>query len=154
MASKLVTAYEEISGRQVRVPEHFIGHKRLGAGLSLEKPKGVEPVYDRSNPDAPGVSQPHTAAEISDVVANAPAGPSPVEIPDGEPSEKWSAKQLDAFADRAGIDLAGATTKADKVTAITASLAGPQDPDGDPSESGDSRDIAPAPAGTANNPQE
>jgi hypothetical protein len=46
-----------------------------------------------------------------------------VEIPDGEPSEDWSAKQLDAFAERAGIDLGGATKKADKVAAIASAKA-------------------------------
>jgi GH25 family lysozyme M1 (1,4-beta-N-acetylmuramidase) len=46
-----------------------------------------------------------------------------IDIPDGDPSEDWSAKQLDAFAERAGIDLGGATKKADKVAAIAAAKA-------------------------------
>ena len=46
--------------------------------------------------------------------------PAPVEIPDGDPTEDWTGKQLDAFAAREGIDLAGASNKAAKVAAIEA----------------------------------
>lgn len=74
MASKLVPAYEKTSGRQVMVPEHWIGHARLGAGLVKRKPSGVDPVYDRSNPDAPGVSQPHTKAETSPQSSDSKSG--------------------------------------------------------------------------------
>lgn len=43
-----------------------------------------------------------------------------VEIPEGDPSEDWSGKQLDAFAEAKGIDLSKAKNKADKVAAIAA----------------------------------
>lgn len=48
----------------------------------------------------------------------------PTVIPEGDPSEDWTVKELDAYAEREGIDLAGATKKADKVAAITAARAG------------------------------
>lgn len=148
MASKLVTAYEEASGRQVRVPEHYLGHPRLGAGLTTEKPD-VEPVYDRSDPDAPGVSKAHTVEEISASVSGS-APESPVDIPEGAPTTDWTAKQLSAFADRAGLDLGGAKTKADQVAAIETGLTAgdPEHPDGDPSGEG-----APG-ADQTDNPQE
>jgi len=46
-----------------------------------------------------------------------------VTIPDGEPSEEWKAAELTAYAEREGIDLAGATKKADVVAAIAAARA-------------------------------
>lgn len=65
MASQLVPAYEKASGRKVMVPEHWIDHPRLGAGLVKKKPSGVNPGIDRTNPDAPGASSPHTDDEIA-----------------------------------------------------------------------------------------
>lgn len=41
-----------------------------------------------------------------------------VQIPDGDPTEGWTNKQLDAYAAAKGIDLQGAGTKADKLAAI------------------------------------
>lgn len=38
--------------------------------------------------------------------------------PEGEVTDKWSARELDAYAAERGIDLAGATKKADKVARI------------------------------------
>ncbi|WP_263120851.1 hypothetical protein [Cellulomonas sp. RIT-PI-Y] len=38
--------------------------------------------------------------------------------PQGEVTEKWSGKELDAYAAERGIDLTGATKKADKVARI------------------------------------
>lgn len=51
------------------------------------------------------------------------ASPAASDIPDGDPSEEWTAKQLDAVAERDGVDLGGATKKADKVAAILAARA-------------------------------
>lgn len=47
--------------------------------------------------------------------------------PDGEPTDKWSAKQLDAYADEHDVDLSGVTKKADKVARIIAATTPPQD---------------------------
>ncbi|MEN1976995.1 hypothetical protein [Cellulomonas olei] len=44
----------------------------------------------------------------------------PRAYPEGPVTEGWSGKQLDAYASEHGIDLAGATRKADKVAAIGA----------------------------------
>lgn len=52
---------------------------------------------------------------------NAPdAEPDGPAYPDGEPSEDWTGKQLDAYAADKTVDLAGASTKAEKVAAIQA----------------------------------
>lgn len=48
----------------------------------------------------------------------------PDEPPQGEPSESWKADALKAYAAEHGIDLAGATKKADIVAAITAATSG------------------------------
>ncbi|HEY1177860.1 MAG TPA: hypothetical protein VGF17_17020 [Phytomonospora sp.] len=50
---------------------------------------------------------------------SAPAGDAPA-YPEGDPSEDWTGKQLDAYAADKNVDLAGASTKADKVAAIQA----------------------------------
>jgi len=54
-----------------------------------------------------------------------------VAIPEGDPSDEWTVKQLGAFAEREGIDLAGATKKADVVAAITAARTSTTDPGAD-----------------------
>lgn len=46
-----------------------------------------------------------------------PAGGN-VEIPEGDPSDKWSNKQLDAYAKREGIDLGTPKNKGDRLAAI------------------------------------
>lgn len=55
------------------------------------------------------------------------AGDDDASYPDGEPTEKWSAKQLDAYATDHDIDLSGLTKKADKVERILDAITGPQD---------------------------
>lgn len=46
--------------------------------------------------------------------------------PEGEPTEKWSAKQLDAYANDHDINLAGITKKADKAARILEVITAPQ----------------------------
>lgn len=46
-----------------------------------------------------------------------------VDIPEGDPSEEWTAKQLDAYAASKGIDLGTGKNKAEKVAAIAAAAA-------------------------------
>jgi hypothetical protein len=58
----------------------------------------------------------------------------PVVIPDGDPSEEWSNKQLDAYAEREGLDFAGVKNKGDRLTAIAE---GRKVNAGDGSDSGD-----------------
>ena len=41
-------------------------------------------------------------------------------FPEGDPSEEWSAKQLDAYAESKGFDIGSAKTKPEKVAAIAA----------------------------------
>jgi len=52
-----------------------------------------------------------------DAPESEPEGPA---YPEGEPSEEWTGKQLDAYAVDKSVDLGGASTKADKVAAIQA----------------------------------
>ena len=40
------------------------------------------------------------------------------DIPEGDPSDKWSNKQLEAYAQREGIDLGTPKNKGDRLTAI------------------------------------
>lgn len=68
--------------------------------------------FDRLNPEAPEVGE-------TDEVEDGTAG-SEVELPAGEPSEEWSNKQLDAYADAHGIDIKAAKNKADKLAAFAA----------------------------------
>lgn len=49
---------------------------------------------------------------------NAPKESGPVEIPEGNPEESWNHAQLDAYAEKANIDLGAAKTKAEKVGLI------------------------------------
>ena len=49
------------------------------------------------------------------------ASDAPVVIPDGAPSEEWTNAQLDAYAEREGVDFAGVKNKADRMTAIAES---------------------------------
>lgn len=51
----------------------------------------------------------------------APSTPAPAgDFPEGEPSEEWTGKQLDAYAASKSVDLGAAKNKADKVAAIKA----------------------------------
>lgn len=44
-----------------------------------------------------------------------------VEVPEGDPSEDWTVKQIDAYAAGHGIDLGDASNKADKLAVIAGS---------------------------------
>lgn len=116
MASQLVPAYEKASGRKVMVPEFWIGHARFGAGLTTEKPSDVEAPIDRTSPDAAGASKPHTPEETGAAVV---VEDEVVAIPEGEPTSEWTNKQLDALAERDGVDLTGATNKAERLARLT-----------------------------------
>lgn len=45
------------------------------------------------------------------------------DFPEGDPSEEWTAKQLDAYAAAEGLDIGSAKTKPEKVAAIAAAAA-------------------------------
>lgn len=47
-------------------------------------------------------------------------GEDAVDVPEGEPSEEWTGKQLDAYAAAKGVDLGSAKNKAEKVAALIA----------------------------------
>ncbi len=42
----------------------------------------------------------------------------PVVIPEGDPSDDWTVKQIDAYAEREGIDLGEASKKGEKLAVI------------------------------------
>lgn len=48
----------------------------------------------------------------------------PVVVPDGDPEKAWNHAQLDAYAEREGIDFGDATNKEDKLAAIALSQSG------------------------------
>jgi hypothetical protein len=62
--------------------------------------------FDRFNPAPPEVNQ----EEIEESV----------ELPAGDPTDAWSNKELDAYADAHGIDIKTAKNKAEKLAAFAA----------------------------------
>jgi|GEM_PF-2993533 len=75
---------------------------------------------------------------VGDHLTDAPA-PTDEENVEGQPLEKLSVKELKALADEAGIDLDGATKKADLIAAIEAAetvptVSGDDDSDDDGSD--------------------
>lgn len=56
------------------------------------------------------------AVEVADASDDSEA----VSIPEGDPSEEWTAKQLDAYAAAKGIDLGSGKNKAEKAAALLA----------------------------------
>lgn len=69
--------------------------------------------FDRLAFVAPDANVPEVAAPEDDEPA----------FPEGDPSEEWSGKQLDAYAAAKSIELGSAKTKAEKVAAIVAASA-------------------------------
>jgi len=51
--------------------------------------------------------------------------PETVTIPEGDPSDEWTVKQLEAFAVGKSIDLKGMTDKPSKLTAILSAITAP-----------------------------
>ena len=61
-----------------------------------------------------------------DVVEFKPAkADPPVEIPEGEPGEKWTVAQIDAYAAEHEVDLGGASKKDEKLALIVADFKDP-----------------------------
>lgn len=74
-----------------------------------------------------GVDEKALADLVKRGLVEVAAEPEPeVNIPEGDPTEKWNGAQLDKFAEIRGIDLGGAKNKPEKVAAITAALAAAQ----------------------------
>lgn len=61
-----------------------------------------------------------TSLGLVNEVEIAPAEDAGPAFPEGEPSEDWTAKQLDAYAESKGFDIGNAKTKPEKVAAIVA----------------------------------
>lgn len=77
--------------------------------------------FDAAGADAASVEHLTSVGLIEPV----PVAPSEDEsaFPEGDPSEEWSGKQLDAYAAAKGIELGSAKTKAEKVAALVAASA-------------------------------
>lgn len=62
---------------------------------------------------------------VEEIVTETPdeSDDSGVEVPEGDPSEDWSNKQLDAYAAAKGIDIKAAKNKAEKLAAFAAASA-------------------------------
>jgi hypothetical protein len=56
-----------------------------------------------------------------------------VELPDGDPTDKWTAAQLGEWTKRAGLTVDG-TKKADYLAAIAEAAKPPTDPDSQPAD--------------------
>lgn len=81
-------------------------------------PEGVAPdklqhLLDR------GLIEPLIEEEAAD---ETPPEPEVVSIPDGDPVEGWTVKQLKAYAEREGKDLGEAKVKADILTALAVAV--------------------------------
>ena len=60
------------------------------------------------------------AGLVSEIVPESDAdADASVEVPEGDPSETWTVKQLKAFADAKGIDLGDAKSKGDVLAAVS-----------------------------------
>lgn len=93
--------------------------------VTLTKPLGGHDKGDTINvPDAIGQRLVKREVATSDT---AQASDDDTSYPDGEPTEKWSAKQLDAYANDHQIDLSGVTKKADKAARILEVITAPND---------------------------
>lgn len=72
----------------------------------------------------------------------------PVVIPEGDPSKDWTNPQLDAYAEREGLDFAGVKNKGDRLKAIAEGRNVQADGDaGSPDDSGTSADAGDGDAG-------
>jgi len=74
-----------------------------------------EPLSDRVPKSWIGTDLlPDGVVEYKTGSASAAKEDEPVKIPDGDPSDGWTVKQLDAYAERENIDLSSAGTKKDE----------------------------------------
>ncbi|MFJ4287977.1 hypothetical protein ACIPY0_20230 [Paenarthrobacter nicotinovorans] len=56
---------------------------------------------------------------VAEIVERPADDGSATEVPDGEPAEAWTVKQLKAYADAKGIDLGDAKSKPEVLAAVT-----------------------------------
>lgn len=61
-----------------------------------------------------------TAKGLIESVAGGESTDGGESVPEGEPNESWTGKQIDAYAEAKGVDLGKAKNKADKLAAIAA----------------------------------
>lgn len=112
----------------VRVRDKATGHQYTLGASTVEAEPHLYEVLKKPAVDTQGVPLPakpnlqRGAAAASD-----------------EPSEKWTVKKIDAYAEERGIDLSNASTKADKLSLIsdTQALADPGDSSQPPSTTPD-----------------
>ncbi|MSS84972.1 hypothetical protein FYJ24_09390 [Actinomycetaceae bacterium WB03_NA08] len=86
-----------------------------GSERYVYKPAG----FDASTVDAASIEHLVGAGLIEKVEVKTEPGDEG-SIPEGEPSEEWTGKQLDAYAASKNIDVSKAKSKAEKVAAIMA----------------------------------
>ena len=82
---------------------------RIALGDDVEK-------LDKGAADESG--RPLPTKHKTTVGGPAPEDSTVVEIPGGVPDETWTVKQIDAYAEREGIDLGDASNKAEKLSAV------------------------------------
>jgi len=79
---------------------------------------GYPPAEDGSHPGAGLLAQVGNYEHVSGELLTPPGGPV-VELPEGDPTDKWKNAQLEKYAQIHGIDVESATTKAELLAAIT-----------------------------------
>lgn len=137
-ASEFVDVIDTTTGRPNRVPRIWLDDPVLGRNIALTVEQreldGALAAAEQAEADAAA----EAAAEMAEstVPDESVAVETPVESE--RPDEDWTAKQIEAFADGAGVDLTGAKgSKADMVARINEVLDAPvelatTDPDGNP----------------------
>ncbi|MFK5689596.1 hypothetical protein ACI3EY_08005 [Ornithinimicrobium sp. LYQ92] len=86
--------------------DEFVDAVRVSDGEAVSVPKSW---LAKGSAYSSGFTKPEAAKDPE---------PQEVQIPDGDPSEDWKGEQLKAYAEKHGVDLAGATVKAAMVEAI------------------------------------
>lgn len=103
MTDDFVSAYSKSTGREHWVPRRFFDQPELCRDLTLDAPAGG-PAVDVT----PGPAD--SAKAVEDV-----------------PSEKWKNADIEQWATDHGVNLDGATTKADMLAAVNAAAPPPVD---------------------------
>lgn len=135
-ASEFVDVYSTLTGAVTRVPRIWIGDPVLGRTIALTAEQreldGARAAAEQEAAEAAEAA----AVEMAEVTVPDETVAVDVPVETQRPDEEWTAKQIEAFADGAGIDLTGSKgSKADMVARITEVLDAPveltpQDPDG------------------------
>ncbi len=134
--NEFVDVYSLTTGMTTRVPRIWIGDPVLGRGIALTAEQRELDGARAAAEQADAEEAEAAAAEMAEVTVADQSVAVDVPVESERPTEEWTAKRIEAFADGANVDLAGAKgSKADMVARITEVLDAPvelttQDTDG------------------------